>query len=74
MTLDEARELVVLHHGFVNDQFPLPKDPVFFESEKSRCPCGTRLYILCAESIEFYPAHFVCPACKRVTEIKKGGA
>lgn len=50
----------------------LPKSPIVQNAENTRCPCGTKVLLVCAEGIEFHPAYYVCPSCKRTVKI--GGA
>lgn len=62
MTSEEALTLA-------KDAGPLPKSPIVQKAEKSYCPCGTGLFLVCAEGVEFHPAYYVCPSCKRTVRI-----
>lgn len=48
---------------------PIPKNPIMQKAEKTRCPCGTQVMLVCDRTIKFDPAYYVCPSCKRTVQI-----
>lgn len=62
MTKTEALELVKAIG-------PLPETPIMQKADKSRCPCGTQVLLVCDKGIKFNPAYYVCPSCKRTVRI-----
>jgi len=62
MTAEEALKLV-------EEIGPIPKNPIMQRAEKSYCPCGTTVMLVCDRGIKFHPAYYVCPSCKRTVRI-----